>query len=113
MQKRAKSGGEVAMNGEFYHGGEFLPTTQLPSQPKARKVVRQPRRSQIARYEWAETPEGKRSIFTAIIGTVAQERNGVMSRFEPAIAHYGEMTAGRPLDELIAAWNAGERWMET
>jgi hypothetical protein len=32
MKNRAKKGGEIGMNGEFYKGGLFLPSTQLPKQ---------------------------------------------------------------------------------
>ena len=32
MTKRARKGGEVGRNGEFYEGGKFLPSTRLPKQ---------------------------------------------------------------------------------
>lgn len=111
---RATRGGQVGTNGEFYAGGTFLPSTTLPKgTPKTRRPS-SPRRQQISRYEWAETPrEGARSIYTLIVGTRAIERDGVISRYEPGIAYYSEIVWGdHNVNDLIVAFNAGERWVE-
>lgn len=39
---RAKKGGEIGMNGEFYKGGSFLPSTQLPKQSPFKKQAPKP-----------------------------------------------------------------------
>lgn len=109
---RAKIGGETGKNGDFYAGGTFLPSTELPKNaPKSRKPAA-PRRQQVTRYEWLETPNADaRSIYSLIVGTLAQERGDIVSRFEPGIAHYGETVRGETVDSLIARYNNGERWV--
>lgn len=112
---RAAKGGETGLNGERYAGGTFLPSTTLPKgTPKSRPARSTARRQQVARYEWADSPSATaRAIFPLIVGTRAQERNGVMSRYEPFIATAGEqVTAEYTVDALIAMWMAGERWIE-
>lgn len=37
---RARKGGEVGRNGEFYQGGAFLPSTRLPKRSASKKDVR-------------------------------------------------------------------------
>lgn len=44
MNGRAKKGGETAINGEFYKGGSFLPSTKLPKQSPIKKSVAQPKK---------------------------------------------------------------------
>lgn len=44
MNGRAKKGGQIAINGEFYKGGYFLPSTQLPKQSPVKKSVAQPKK---------------------------------------------------------------------
>ena len=39
---RAKKGGEIAINGEYYKGGSFLPSTQLPKRGTAKKQSPKP-----------------------------------------------------------------------
>lgn len=108
---RATKGGEIGMNGEFYAGGTFLPSTELPKAAKTRKPST-PHRQQIARYEWADTPNtDARAIFSLIVGAQAQERNGVMSWFEPARATMAHEVHGHSVDSLIERWNNGERWV--
>lgn len=109
---RAKSGGEIGTNGEFYAGGTFLPSTELPKLTKKTRKPAAPRRQQVARYEWAETPNADaRAIFSLIVGAQAQERNGVMSWFEPARATMAHEVHGHSVDSLIERWNNGERWV--
>jgi hypothetical protein len=40
---RAKKGGEIAINGEFYKGGSFLPSTQLPKSGTVKKQNSKPK----------------------------------------------------------------------
>jgi hypothetical protein len=112
-QKRAKVGGEVGTNGEFYEGGKFLPSTTQPKRAGSRP--RGPRKQQIEPFVWVVAEDGRRAIFGAIVGTQAQYIDrynpdaGVMP-FEPAVAHYGPDCFGVPVAELCERYNRGERW---
>lgn len=111
-QQRARKGGEVGMNGSFYQGGEFLPSTQLPPMPKAAKQTGTGKQ-EIANYVWEvpPTPDHK-SIFTRIAGKVAgwkvwnQELHFVGT--ENSLAYTG--LSRDEAEDLIAIWNRGERW---
>jgi len=106
-QKRAKIGGEVGTNGEFYEGGKFLPSTQKPKGKPRRGSGKQ----EIEPYKWEVPPAGMRSIYRSLAGIYGRVENGVMvERINPAtLAYYGD-----DRDEVIsriARYNAGERWM--
>lgn len=45
QKNRAKKGGETAINGEFYKGGSFLPSTRLPKQSPVKKSFSQPKKT--------------------------------------------------------------------
>lgn len=111
-QRRAKSGGEVGINGYHYNGGEFLPSTQLPPKPQ-RQSKPGTGKQEIANYTWEvpPTPEHK-SIFTRIAGKVAgwkvwnQELQFVGT--ENSLAYVG--LTREEAEDLINRWNSGERW---
>lgn len=104
----APKGGIIGVNGEFYEGGKFLPSTARPKgEPKPVKKYDGPRKEQIARYEYAERPAGMRSIYAAIVGTSAIDRNG---RLEWYTDYFGDSFGGIKIDDLMARYNAGERW---
>lgn len=108
---RAKQGGEIGMNGERYEGGQFLPNTTLPKQEKGKKAAGS-KKVEIAPYIWEVAPEGKRSIYGQIAGTVAQwDVRGVSFKpFWPYLSQQSQEAQDRALD-LITRWNAGERWI--
>lgn len=93
---RAKRGGEVGMNGEFYAGGTFLPNTKLGKMARSRPTGNRP----------------KRTILTAVIGLVAVD-NMYAPTFakvvanDQAIAYYGYTR--QQLQDIVARFNAGER----
>jgi hypothetical protein len=60
-QKRAKIGGEVGANGEFYEGGKFIATTDHSKRHGS--VKRKPRKVQIRPFEWVIAEPGQRPIF--------------------------------------------------
>lgn len=112
---QAPAGGTVGMNGEFYAGGQFLPNTELPKRPaQAKPKYTGPRREMIAPYTWADRPEGMRSIYSAIVGTECEvTRDGIMRRFAGLNPAYRrDEWHGHAIDDLIARYNAGERWYE-
>lgn len=111
MQKRAKIGGEVALNGEFYHGGEFLPTTQMASQHRG-KAAPKARKQNVEGYTWDFAPvAGQIAIYPQLSGTMQYDRNtNTFSVFAP---YYSKLDAAQQqrFDDLIARFNRGERWV--
>ena len=113
---RAPSGGTVGMNGEFYKGGTFLPSTTLPKQGKAAGGAGGGRGILIEPGVFAEPPSADaRSIF-ADYGQFIHVDGGVASVFERpdvAIAHYvnEDVAEGRAFLRAAAdAYNRGLRW---
>ena len=111
-QERAKRGGEVGRNGEFYQGGEFLPSTELASQPKGARKPFKPGKRQIAPYVWEFQPyEGAQSIYTLFAGVFGKVTNGVMvvSCSDQTVAYFKTTLA--EVEAMAARWNNGERWI--
>lgn len=107
-QKRAKQGGEIGKNGEFYAGGTFLPSTTLTKM--TRTVAKGSRKVEIEPYVWVAS-EGRRSLYDLLAGKV-----GVMSRegkFAPnnatAIGYLGYTQ--QQAQELCDRYNNGDRWL--
>lgn len=112
---RAKKGGERGVNGEFYEGGKFLPSTTAPKRAPAARVRGQglalvePGKREIA-------PVGKRSIFSKINVFVVPQANGkieIADQFDadhPAVAAY--TNGWDDLTDLVTRYNAGERWYD-
>jgi hypothetical protein len=112
MQKRAKTGGEVGTNGEFYHGGEFLPTTELPSRHKG-KVTPKARKQEWEPYKWSFAPiEGQFAIFPQLSGAL-----GKYDHITKTFTVFAPYVSQLPIDaqeraaELVRRYNAGERWI--
>lgn len=108
---RARKGGEVGVNGEFYEGGKFLPSTEQPK----RSVKRAPAKVakvEIAPYVWEVAPEGKQSIYRkAAPGVFVNVRGGrmVFVASEQVLAYYKGDRA--EIERLCELWNSGERWI--
>jgi hypothetical protein len=109
-QKRAKVGGEVGANGEFYEGGRFLNTIPENHKVKGSRPAKA-RKVQVEPYVWVV--DTRRPIFS-IVGGGAEyiDRNdwkkGIrpyMPAIESGYADLAEVTA------LCDRFNAGERWM--
>jgi len=116
MEGHAKRGGEQGVNGEWYKGGQFLPNSAytVKGQQNGTKGQGKARKVEIAPYIWDVAPEGKCSIWAKVAGIVARY-NRDSNSLEYAgnaktLAYYG-MTETQAQD-LIARWNAGERWMD-
>ncbi len=111
-QKRARRGGEIGQNGEFYPGGTYLPSTDLGKRSShtgrgsSGKVA-------IAPYVWEVPPqEGLRSIYSRIQAFVCV-CDGVMTvrASDYSLNYYGFT---RPeIQQLVDRWNAGERWFSS
>lgn len=120
--KRAKKGGEIGANGEFYEGGKFISTVEhnpkrFGSSPKPVKL----RKVRINLYDWVEqeTPDQK-PIFS-LVGTATRiDRSGKMEiylpPFESNCSYAGPpgMCFGVSLEQAqkyCDRYNAGEVWM--
>ena len=111
-QKRAKVGGEVGMNGEFYSGGEFLPNTELRSQHKEKSKAGS-KKQQIEPYVWVVPPaDHLRSIYGYIAGIFGNvDRNTGKLRINCSDQTINYYKADRVVvEELVAQYNNGERW---
>jgi hypothetical protein len=116
-QKRAKIGGEVGANGEFYEGGKFIATTDHSKRHGS--VKRKPRKVQIRPFEWVIAEPGQRPIFS-IVGAGAAyidryDTSKGIAPYAPAFEMYGDrMYNGETLENiknLCDRFNAGEIWI--
>jgi len=114
--RRAKKGGEVGVNGEWYEGGKFIANTD---RPKGRPRRRGTGRMEIEPYKWEVPPaEGLVAIYPNIsVGYFAYDREA--NKFGEIInevalgyshANDGADVAAHRVD-LRDRYNAGERWM--
>lgn len=112
---RAKPGGEVGINGFFYKGGTFLPSTQLPPQGSQGRSAGV-RTHLIEPGVRAEAPEGYGAIFGRYQEFIQVGADGVASVYErpdEAIAAYvnSDVAEGRAfLRAAVEAYNGGMRW---
>lgn len=128
MNRRAKIGGEIGINGEFYKGGQFLPSTKNPKRSKEKCGCNSKKKQQYEPYKWSVPPRGKKtSIFSlGLIGTRLQYAGKGFDKIEIIdekirlneryIENYGMFDEnyflhGYKLKELIDMWNSGTRWI--
>lgn len=123
MQSRAKPGGEIGANGEWYEGGKFIATTDhAKSVGKGHKATG---RQEIEPYKWDVPPEpGMRSIWQAMspgvfTGKSLDGRMGLNPHIsehtwlyfndnDPALVE----KAKARYQALVDRFNAGERWFK-
>lgn len=111
IQKRAKRGGEHGINGEFYEGGKFLPSTTLPKRAAVPRV-RGTGRVLVEPGVLAVPPEGKLAIFNSVREFVSGENGQLSVRREPDHpAHTYYFADGyAELKALVDRYNNGERY---
>jgi hypothetical protein len=115
---KAQAGGQRGKNGEFYKGGQFLPSSESTIKGEfgsTSKKARAPRvhRQKIGFREWAEVPEGKRSIYQEVAGIFAKpdwDTGKLVLQTNPQSLKYFNKTEAE-VQDLVDRWNAGERWM--
>jgi hypothetical protein len=132
MKTQAKIGGETGVNGYFYKGGQFLPSTQAePGKWKIGKKWVTTRREMVAPGVWEVQPTPfSRALFsiagvghfTKIVGDKLEVNSAVFCNdgFTPVTAEL-ELRPGvrgvlgkeaLTLGEVVEAWNNGARWFD-
>lgn len=120
---RAKAGGEYGVNGEFYNGGEFLPSSPYTVKGATKaEVKRITRKQEIAPYCWRVAPNGEQSIWSVIrsivyfVESTYSKEAGKTGIVAPAVTNWKAM--GWTIEgyngylQLIEKWNKGERWIK-
>lgn len=137
---RAKVGGEVGKNGEFYKGGQYLPSSQktIKGKHKNSKRVSLPtalKKREIEAYVWEFQPTNTCVPIKDHFGNCADWNNlrehGVLTIITdmnlPFVRNFFEVDGGEryihlapyikterkySLEELVALFNNGERWLD-
>jgi GNAT superfamily N-acetyltransferase len=110
-QKRAKPGGELGPNGEWYPGGAFIATTELPKMERAKVERAKTGRVQVDAKTYAVPEPGKMSILDKLGGTFM----GLDGRFNETFAAR-QIEDGVPESyvntarSLAEKYRGGERW---
>ena len=128
-QKRAKVGGEIGANGDFYEGGKFINTVSANDKRRAsRRMPAKARKVQIDPDTCVVLEPGDtRRPIIGIIGCGAcftdrydntlgdRHAGSPIMPYPPAFEEFGDhMYNGTPLAEIVALcdrYNAGERWI--
>ena len=101
---RAKKGGEVSpVNGKFYKGGWFMPTTGQGKKvaPKSAKV----KKVEIEPYKWVEARAAYMSIYQKLGAFI----NNRLELNHTAIEFYQQDV--KMIQELVNHYKAGYRWI--
>lgn len=117
-QARAKVGGEIGANGEWYEGGKFLNTVKENAKKDGSHVkVAKVRNVEIEPGVWVMQPSANAKPLISFIGRGAEPcRNGSDFRMTPRMAAFANdgTCGGVTLAEMQAIcnrYNAGERWL--
>ena len=113
IKTRAKKGGELGMNGEYYKGGQFLPSTILPKMT-LKKKSKGSGKQEIAPYKWEVAPnENLRSIYKLIetFIRIDGKTKKMIIRVSQQTIDYYDIDVNK-LQELVDLYNSGERWIE-
>ena len=108
---RADKGGELGVNGEWYEGGQFLPSTTLPKMQKQQgKKYNKTHKIEIEPYKWVEANKADSSIMTQFgIFMIIDWENGIAKPTynQNAYAHYGK--TNEQIEKVCERFNGGER----
>lgn len=109
-QARAKKGGEIGANGEFYEGGKFIARTEKAKSQK--EAYRATRKQNVAPYVWEVAPEaGLVAIFPSLSGVeIFNRETGAFQFNSDLCGGFGTPEAIASRQHRIAAFNSGKRW---
>lgn len=119
-QRRAKKGGQVGMNGEFYAGGQFLPSTDMPKKVRADMARIASGKSKVDEGVYETLTPGEFAPYE-MIGTFLEKagrdsdgRLQVRASNDTALAYMGVDTQEKmgQLQSIINRFNAGERKLQ-
>ncbi len=108
-QKRAKKGGEIGPNNEWYPGGAYIATTELKKMAKGKRGSG---KQQIAPYTWEVPEPGKVPIwrvFGGIEGVLGDKPFSGVS--DKSLKYLGLEGKKEELEKLIERFKAGERYI--
>lgn len=118
---KAKKGGEIGLNGEFYKGGQFVAGSEdtiKGMQNGQHLKPRYSRKMEVAPYKWELQPSpDHKAIFNCMGQYLTWDVFGQsIKAFTPG-CEYNDKLQGFAIGtteaiyaELAAKWNAGERW---
>jgi len=122
---QAKAGGQRGINGEWYEGGQFLPSSETTVKGEfARGQQAQqakPRKQEIALYKWEVSEQesiwqavgvGAYTKFTKTGYSKETGAQGILETVEDT--NFWQNTseeAQNEIRELVTRWNNGERWI--
>lgn len=109
-QKRAKAGGELGANNEWYEGGKFIATQDLPKRIRDKLAKKAVGRVQVDGYKWEQPQPGQMSILDKLAGTVLNPRNGEVNEGYLEYIHATPEQVSMYKD-LAQKWINGERWV--
>ena len=106
-QVRAKAGGQIGINGEFFEGGQFLPSATLPKREREKIERAATGREQFERGfgadNWQVPPVGKAPILRHFSTFMNQRFMDHMGFNEAELEQFAA---------LKKMWEAGERWFD-
>ncbi len=108
-------GGQTGINGEWYEGGQFLPSSPATVKGEFKTVGEQynaTRKQEVAPYVWQVPPTAEsRSIYRMVAGVFGKIVKGKMTMVaSDQTFRYYKMTRSH-VQELCDRWNSGERWV--
>lgn len=119
---QAKTGGEYGLNGEWYKGGQFLPSseTTIKGMQNQASITAKPRKQEVAPYLWVVSE--KQAIWPSIsnlvkfVGkTTYSKETGKVGQVEVVSFNHKAMGWSdeglREFEQLVERWNQGERWL--
>jgi hypothetical protein len=114
---RAMKGGEYGVNGDFYQGGEFLPSSPetVKGEFKTTKVKgKKASKHQYEPYKWDYAPEGKTNsiyeLFTGIFGKQDNSGKMIVTCSDQTLNYFGKTR--EEVNQLADMYNNGIRWIE-
>ena len=111
MKSRAKVGGERGVNGEWYEGGKFLPSTKLPKRSPTNRKKKGPSKGLVEPGVIGEIPEGKNAIFAAVSNLIKIEDDGKIKAFDKDHPCWNSYDYNE-VERLSNAYNNGERFFD-
>ena len=139
MNRQAKAGGEIGVNGEFYEGGQFLPSSENTIKGAQKPTISKGKKFEVAPYVWEPAPaDDMLSIYDRITHTALDNRREcefvkgqgfIGFQFTECVKTYAPSCGGKfnyatqqydeePhsaewiawVERLIEKFNNGERW---